>query len=350
MSRRRSPSWRYVPATDLDGQPHVVVDGARRPGTVVTLSHWPGTPTPRRLWADTSAEIVLAARRHGWKDLPRGIEVATVDHYDADGVIALAMLVLDGVADAHGARLVAAARAGDFDVIEDRDDALVAFALRALRHGELRWPETDCRPDAAPDTTASAAWRALEHLPRLVSRPAAFEELWGPEDSAYRAALALRTSEHLTIEEHHGLDLAVVRVDEDDPLLDAAGWEGSSVHLGVVHSATSCLRVATLVGRRYSLRYRYESWVRLVSRRPRLRVDLAGLADRLSSAEADGGRWHFDGAGAITPSLGRLDGSESTLSADQFLSEVTSCLSALDEGPPAWDPYGEGPAWSGPTG
>jgi hypothetical protein len=347
VTRGRSRPWRYVPATELHGEPHVVVDGAPRPGTVLTLSHWPGTPTPRALWADTSAEIVLAALRNRSKALPRDAEVATVDHYDADGVIALAMLVLDGVAAAHGPRLVAAARAGDFDVIEDLDDALVAFALGALRRGGAASAGTDCRPDAWADATARAAWRALEHLPGLLSRPEQFEELWGPEHGAYQAALGLKASGGVTIAEYPQLDLAVVRVDEDAPALDAARWEGAAVHPGVVHSATSCLRVATLVGRRYNLRYRYESWVRLVSRAPRRRVDLSGLADRLTSAETDGGQWWFEGAGAITPALARRDGAESTLAPEQFVAAVSDALAVLDERPPAWDPYALHPGASG---
>ena len=36
----------FVPAEDLDGAPHVVVDGARLPGTVLSLSHWPDAGTP----------------------------------------------------------------------------------------------------------------------------------------------------------------------------------------------------------------------------------------------------------------------------------------------------------------
>jgi len=344
--RGRTRPWRYVPATELDGEAHVVVDGAPRPGTVLTLSHWPGTPTPRALWADTSAEIVLAALGNRSRALPRDAEVATVDHYDADGVIALAMLVIDGVATAHGPRLAAAARAGDFDVIEDPADALVAFALGALSSGGPAPTGTDRRPDA----TARAVWSALEHLPGLLSRPEQFEELWGPEHRAYQAALDLKASGEVTIEEHPQVDLAVARVDEDAPALDAAGWKGSAVHPAVVHSATCCLRVATLVGRRYSLRYRYESWVRLVSRTPQPRVDLSGLADRLTSAETDGGQWWFEGAGAITPALARRDGAESTLAPEEFIAAVSEVLAVLDEGPPAWDPYVLHPGASGVTG
>jgi hypothetical protein len=347
VSRRARP-WRYVPASELHGRAHVVVDGAPRPGTVRTLSHWPGTPTPPQLWADTSAEIVLGALDAGDRALPPGVRVATVDHYDADGVIALALLVVSGLAHGHDGRLRAAARAGDFDVIEERSGALVAFALDALGRPDVASAGPDCRPDAATGSTAPATEEALERLPALVAHPEGFETLWGPEDAAYRAAQALRSAGALTIDEHRALDLAVVRVDEDAPALSAAGWQGAPVHPGVVHSATSCLRVATLVGRRYRLGFRYESWVRLVSRRPRPRVDLSGLAARLSALEADGGSWRFDGAGAITPVLARQDGGESTLGPERFLAEVAEALTSLDAGPPAWDPYGQPPGGAGP--
>ena len=48
----------FVPPEDLGGAPHVVVDGARLPGTVLSLSHWPDAGTPPALAADTSAAIV----------------------------------------------------------------------------------------------------------------------------------------------------------------------------------------------------------------------------------------------------------------------------------------------------
>lgn len=312
MSAARHGVFRYVPAEDLDGAPHVVVDGAPRPGTACTLSHWPGTPTPRSLWADTSAEIVLRARRRR-RSLPAGVTIATVDHYDADGVIALALLVDDDLAETHGAALAAAAHAGDFDVVRDRRDGEIAFALAAL--GEDR-------------SLAEAARAALERLPELVGSPQRFEELWGEEMAAFEAAGALRDKGVLTIEEVPALDLAVVRVDEDAEGLEHAGWAGAAVHPAAIHSATNCLRVATIVGRRFELRYRYESWVRFTSRPVRPRLDLTGVSRALQDAEADGGAWVFEGTGAITPALRRDDDGPSTLDADRFLAEVTAALGA----------------------
>ena len=333
MIGRRPRRWQYVPAGALDGRPHVVVDGAPRPGTRCTLSHWPATPTPEALWADTSAGIVRRALAEPrW--LPKGVELATVDHFDADGAIALGLLVVEGLADAHGARLERAAAAGDFDVVADRRDALVAFALAALGR-----PDTDGGPGDSADRTALAARRSLEVLPRLAEDPDEFEDLWGKEAAAYDAALALAADGTLRVEEHPELDLAVARVDPTAAAAAGAGWGDAVVHPAAVHSATSCLRVATVAGPRLEVRFRYETWVRLASRRPRPRVDLHGLARTLTEAEADGGSWVFEGAGAITPALRRATGVGGGLDAERFLALLCSALERLDREAPAWDPY-----------
>lgn len=297
---------------------HVVVDGAPRPGTRLTLSHWPGTPTPEELWADVSAEIVLNALRRPPAPL-REVEAATLDHFDADGLLALALLVFEGLAETHGELAVGAAYAGDFDVIADRPAARVAFALAALHE--------------------RGVGGALEMVPELLAGPEGFEELWGPEAAAFDAAEQMLRQGAVEIDEHPEVDLAVVRVDSAHAAARQAVWQGAPVHRAVVHTATSCLRVATLAGRHVSFDYRYESWVRLASRRPRLRVDLDAFAAHLQALETDGGEWRFEGAGAITPSLRRVDGGESTIDPESFVSELHAALLRLDAGPPAWDPY-----------
>ncbi len=49
----------YAAYEELGERPHVMVDGAARPGSVLTLSHWPQSPTPSTLARDLSTEIVL---------------------------------------------------------------------------------------------------------------------------------------------------------------------------------------------------------------------------------------------------------------------------------------------------
>jgi len=335
---------RYVPTQLLDGRPHLIVDGAPRPGTVCTLSHWPGTPTPDVLRADLSAEIALRALAR--PDLVAEVDAVSIDHYDEDGVVALALLVIDGLADAHGVALVEAARVGDFGVVTDRRHALVAFALAALVDAE-RTPVPGLRPGRRPEdwleVCSAAATEALIRLPTLVAAPEDHEALWHDEAAAYDAALDAIVSGRVTVDEHAGADLAVVRLAgaADDPAVRAAGWAGRPVHPAAVHSATACTRVATLWGRRYELRYRYETWVRLETHRPRRRVDLTRLAAQLTAQERDSAPWVFDGAGGITPALHQVAG-DSSLEPGQFLDAARRALAALDAGPPAWDPYGTG--------
>lgn len=338
-ARAREPRRRYVPAATLDGRPHVVVDGAPRPGTVCTLSHWPGTPTPEALWHDVSAGIVIAAlARH---ELPGDVEAVSIDHYDADGVLALALLCVEGLAGDHGSLLVEAAQVGDFDVVTGRDAALVAFAVQALGDAERAAAVLGAVPPDAEvtDATAWAAAEALRILPGLVEDPERYRALWADEAAAFDAACGAVTEGWASIEERPDHDLAIVRVDVTHPDAPQAAWQGAPLHRAAVHSSTSRLRVATVAGGRVEVRYRYESWVRLHSRRPRPRVDLSGVAAELTRSETSGARWVFDGAGAITGALHLAEGARSTLDPEHVVDAVCRTLEALDAGPPAWDPY-----------
>jgi hypothetical protein len=334
------PAVRYVPLGQLAGR-HVIVDGAPRPSTSFTLSHWPATPTPRALWHDLSAGIVLEALRRPelWPD---GVEVASIDHYDTDGVIALALLCVQGLADTHAPILLEAARVGDFGVVRDRRAALVAFALAALGDPSRSGPlGANARPDDAPATDAlsRATTAALDVLPSLLADAERHEGLWGREAGAYDAARRALIEGWAWIEERAHHDLAVLHVDVSHPDTPRAGWNGAWLHPAAVHSATTCLRVLTVAGRRYELRYRYESWVRLASGHARRRVDLAPTAEALNARERDGARWVFDGAGAITGAL-RLSGDAKSSLEPQFVVDTTcQALEVLDAGPPAWDPY-----------
>jgi hypothetical protein len=305
------------------------------------LSHWPGTPTPEELWADLSAEIVLEALARP-DLLPAGVDLASIDHYDTDGVISLALLCDESLAHSHGQLLVEAARVGDFDVVMRRDAALVAFALGALLDVGCFAEEPSSTAGSRPgllEQSARAVGEALRILPGLASDPWSHEALWHDEAAAFDAATGALVDGWASIQERPDHDLAVVRVDVGHPDASAAAWDGAPLHRAAVHSATEQLRVATMAGDRLEVRYRYESWVRLMSRRPRPRVDLSAAAHELTRAEPDATPWVFDGAGAITPALHPVGDRPSGLSPEEFLDIVGRQLEALDGAEPAWDPY-----------
>ena len=331
---------RYVPVHELASQPHVMIDGASRPQTALTLSHWPRSPTPPTLRRDLSTEIVLAALDAGYLASSR-LEVATIDHYDEDGVIALALSVVEGLAETHGELLVEAARVGDFGVVRDRSAALVSFTLAALSDPS-RTPLQSVRTLENQRAThlevcAFAAAHALTILTELARDPSRFEKLWRDEATAFDVAVE-GIGKWIEIEEVPEHDLAIVRIAPDRPLEALSDW-GDLVHPAAVNSATDRMRIATIASGRMQLRYRYETWVRLETKRPRPRVDLSGLATVLTGLEPGATQWSFDGAGAIKPALKTTSEAPSGIPADLFVEEVTKSFATLDSGPPAWDPY-----------
>jgi hypothetical protein len=292
-----------------------MVDGAARPGTTITLSHWPRSATPDHLRRDLSAQIVLAAMEDGYA-FESGAQFATIDHYDEDGVVALGFLVLPGLAERYSDLLVETARVGDFGVVRDRRAALVAFSIAGLKDPVL----------------------ALSLLDELAGDPTAHESLWRKEADAFDAASsALSTGG--SIEELPEHDLAVVRIEDRAGDLRAASWEEDLLHPAAVNSATERLRIAVIARDRFEVRFRYESWVRMATFRPRLRVDLSRLAASLTDLEPRQAKWSFDGAGAIFPALRTLASEPSGIPADVFVEHLTAELAILDSGPPAWNPY-----------
>jgi hypothetical protein len=331
----------YVPVDELGDQPHVMVDGAARPGTVATLSHWPRSPTPTDLRRDLSAQIVVRSLETGYLD-GLGVDVATIDHYDEDGVIALGLLAVAGLVDAHADVLIEAARVGDFGVVRDRRAALVAFSLASLAD-PLRTPIDSLRANERPKANSLEACgiatdHALGILADLARDPLQFEELWHDEFAAFEAGTS-GLGRWANIEDLPDHDLAIVHVDPEAASDAASEWGGDVIHRAAVSSATSRLRVATIAGNRMEVRFRYESWVRMVSLQPRPRVDLSRLAAALDELEPAQARWHFDGASATRPVLHTIGRHPSGIPPDVFVEQLVEQLATLDAGPPAWDPY-----------
>jgi hypothetical protein len=319
----------FVGVEALGERPHVVVDGASRPATVLTLSHWPGSTTPPELARDLSTEIALA-----YLDSPghwaSGAEAVTNDHFDEDGLASCYCLVEPNSAGALASELVAFARGGDFDVVDDEHTLRALLATRALVDPAEGIVERarDLRPGALERT--SACYLALIGLlPELLRAPERFEGRYAAELARVERSFALLEQSELTVEPER--DLAIVRLVR--PLADEGG-----IDLLALHSATTAARVAVVDGGRVEYHDRYESWVRVVSRAVPRRVDLGPLARRLSAAERDGASWHADPPGALVAYLRPPE--ESTLEAERVLDELRR---HLDEAPPAWDPFASRP-------
>ena len=288
---------------------------------MLTLTHWPGIPSPPGVEADLSAEMALR-----YVDLGGGLhgdaEIVSNNHFDQDGLVGVYTLSHPEDALRRRDLLADIAAAGDFGTYRHRTAARISMVLARLRPAGDPYVE------------------GLELLPNLMDDIDDFRDTWAEEDEALRVAEAAIAGGRITIEEEPDLDLAIVSVPADEPVGGGhrfAHLRDDGVHPMAIHNATGCFRLAVVRGRRYELRYRYESWVQYRTRRPLPRIDLAPLAEELDRLEgADDGRWQAEAVGGLAPRLHLAEGATSKIDPTAFLDRVRAHLRA---GVPAWDPY-----------
>jgi hypothetical protein len=341
----------FEPYESLEARPHVMVDGAARASSVLTLSHWPASPTPAALARDVSVEIVLeylrvvrslgsgAPARRVRPSLRAAVaggalaEAVTNDHFDEDGVMSVFALVDPEAAFAQRELLVAVAMCGDFGVVASDVAARISFAIGPLAEAAA----------GSASGTSERYQAVLPLIPELLQSPDHFESYWAAEAEQLRVGQAALAAGEVEIAEHPDLDLAIV----SRPAAGAGGRlpgadGGLPVHAAAVHSLTKASRILAFDGPCCELYLRYEGWVRTVSRRVPLRPDLVPVAERLSGEEPSGVAWDANGVGAIVGRLrpGGIGCSE--LSPARIVSVVREYLVSAE---PAWDPWRPGAAF-----
>ena len=311
----------YVPWDSLEGRPNIVVDGYPATGTVLTLSHWRGAGTPSELADDLSTQI--AFRYLDRPDLAVTADAVSNNHFDEDGLCGIFAVLYPSQALERRDRLIQVASSGDFDTFTDRAAARAGFALGTFAD-EKRSP-LDVFDRPYPQTTAALYAELLERLPEMIDHPERFEDLWKEEDGWLARDEEHVRKKRIKVKERRRLDLAIVRLPEDlEDRDDEASLLGC--HQSAIYNRTRCNRILAIRGRRYVVRYRYETWVQYVSRSTMPRVDLTLLADELSAQEPGPARWIFEGVDSLTPSL-RLDGAvESGIEPDDFVRAVEGYL------------------------
>lgn len=188
-----------------------------------------------------------------------------------------------------------------------------------------------------PEQCALLVGATLPLLLPMALDPDRFRDLWADEDAVLTASEEAFASGRVTITEDPRVDLAIVRVPDDEP--ERAGHRfahllSGGIHPMAVHNLTDCFRVLVVHGRRYRYTDRYETWVQYRTRLPLSRVDLGPLAQALTAAEPGGVVWSADAPSTLTPELRPDD--ESGLDEHLVIERLTAHLRAA---PPAWNPY-----------
>ena len=193
---------------------------------MLTLSHWPQSPTPAVLAHDLSAQIVFAflhlargERRYGRGRsrqqalaavaASRRAEAVTNDHFDEDGLVSVFALSRPEVALGHEELLVEVASCGDFGVVASREAARIAFSIGPIAEEAAG----SCPPVIAdrPGSFSGPRYRAtLERFVELVEHTDRFRRYWEGPDAALAAAVGELGSGEVHIEEVPEVDLAVV--------------------------------------------------------------------------------------------------------------------------------------------
>jgi hypothetical protein len=291
---------RYVPyGPELEQLPNVIVDGRGNQATVLVLSHWPRNRTPPELKADSSTEIVLKYLRSPERERYRGgAEAVSNNHYDVDGLMSLWAMLEPDAALERAELLIAAGECGDFDRWSGEQATKVTCALygmETLRSSPIRQGLAGIRDFL--ERTAFLYRETLPLVPQLLDGIGRFEEYWRDEYAKVEAGREVFARGEASVEEVAELDLAVFDLPHE-------------VHDMALYEQTQCSRVAlVMAGHRYQVRYRYESWVELQSRRPPPRIDLRPYADLLQTFEGNAGDWAADDVRRSLPRM-RLRGPE----------------------------------------
>jgi len=333
------PPAQFTPYAAARTLPNIVVDGAPLPTTLLTLSHWPNNQTPAPLRRDTSTATVFAYLDAA--HLHQAVPWVTNNHFDEDGLFSIYAISEPVQALPARSLLIAASLAGDFGVVTERDAARLCFAIENLAD-----PDASLLPAevfAEKDRVAALYTAMLEALPALLRDCRdgwpRYGDLWALQDEHLTASHTLLADGVVTVVESPALDLAVVRIPpylRQRQVRRYLADESAVIHPFAVNSATQCSRILRVQGNHYEFEYRYESWLKLATRRVPLRVHLDGLAARLNELERGPPAWVAQSPMDIVPRLQRSDGTASTIPLDTFLLELEG---ALTSAPVAWDPH-----------
>jgi len=340
----------------------VLVDGAAQPGSVLTLSHWPQSPTPAALARDLSAEIVFAfLRARAGDDIPRAVqlgrgdrrhrkveldtaiaasgraEVVTNDHFDEDGLVSVFTMTDPDTALSYEELLVEVASCGDFGVVRSRQAARIAFAIGPIGE-EAAVPPANVAE--RPGSLSGPRYRAvLERVVELIEHTDRFSRYWEEGDEDLGRALDELGAGLVSVEEVLDVDLGVVTRVAGPPRASRqpSGGPGEAAGFNevAIHSATSASRILAFDAQGCELHLRYEGWVRFVSRRVPLRPDLVPLAGELSALEPSGLAWQADGVGSLVTRM-RPSGGVTDLDPGVISRTV---VDYLRRAPAAWDPF-----------
>ena len=328
---------KFLPYTQLDNTPHILVDGTPHQDSTIVLSHWKNSGTDRQWIRDTSAEIVFDYLDH--HAIPDHIEYVSNDHYDQDGLVAMFALTHPEIAQKHRELLIDVAEAGDFEKYKHRKAARIAMALINMTTADSGYFEKSVADLPYSEKVALFYRKGLALLPDMLENIDVFKSLWEEEDEFLSYSEDLVNSQRISVEEDIDIDndIAIITIPpelENEKYHKYTKEHFAAIHNIAIHNATQRARIFYIHGQKIQFKYRYETWVQLKNNSHPLRVDLAPLAEKLSGI--DEVKWTYDGSDKLAPVLCTDKNQNTSLPAQKILALLAF---ELNSGGIDWNPY-----------
>lgn len=310
----------------LNGRPNIIVDGSATGGTLLALSHWPGTRLPAELAHDLSAGIAFNYLEQG--RLHVGCTLVSNNHFDEDGVVSVYTLIDPEYALKHKDFLIEVASAGDFAMTQNRNAARMAAVISALADRKTNGLSPEIFSGNYSDVSARIYRAILPKIPDMIDHIENYRSLWQIEEDIFLASEAALTRGDVVIEEIPEPDLAIITFKPDffqsgKSLMHCVTKEFSQLSL---FNRIDSFRILYQCGKMVCLQYRYESWVNYVSKFHPPRINLQPLATQLSRMEAEYKNWKADSVNDIIVWL-RLHGAlESDIAPDKLRKMIIDFL------------------------
>ncbi len=282
-----------VPKLSVDG----TVDNA------IHFSHWKGNETPASLKADTSTEIALnLVAAPNREELTRGIDLATNNHFDTDGVLSVWTVLTGERALDLREKLIAAAEAGDFSEMSTEDGVRASIAIQGSESPideETGSPLARQIAGKPVNDDARAYELVLPQVERVLTRTNDYESLWREPWNRIAAALDSFAKGTSRVVEDNEAKISLVTLAPEifssagfKPTRHAAPFTAISKH---AHGELFLIATPLDHGWAYRIDYPYYSWAETIVR-PRIeRRDFTSLVTQLNESEQSPiGLWRID--------------------------------------------------------
>jgi hypothetical protein len=286
----------------LDDLPKLSVDGTV-PNSI-HFSHWQGNQTPDEVKADTSTEITLnLVASPNMRQLTRGIELVTNNHFDTDGVLSVWTMLNRKRAVELREQLIPAAEAGDFSEFSTENGMRASIVIQgpdqAGPNNESGSPLAAHLSGKEITDDAEAYDLVLPEVERVICNIGDYELLWRSGWDAIAMAIESFEKGKSTVEEYRDTRLSLIMLAPE--AFSPAGFDPTQ------HAAPSTVisryargqmfLTATPFGGGWTYRidYPYYCWAETVVR-PRVnRHNVTALISQLNQIEhSRNGSWKVD--------------------------------------------------------